>query len=188
MAEYDPPLNNNALFNVSDFDYQNQNVQYSDVVTLANNQIISAEKTFLSNTNLNGIINEGDTYLENMTIAGNTIIGDESGDTLVINCNGTTVNGSITSTGNVTSTNITSLTSDVADLSSNVVRLAGDQTITGTKTFTDVIIGGDSTFGDARSDTLIVESNSTFLNNVVIGDDVSTDVLNANCHVYLNKK
>jgi hypothetical protein len=136
MAEYDPPLNNNALFNVSDFDYQNQNVQYSDVVTLANNQIISAEKTFLSNTNLNGIINEGDTYLENMTIAGNTIIGDESGDTLVINCNGTTMNGSLTATGNVTSTNITSLTSDVTDLDSTTVKLTGTQEIAGMKTFT----------------------------------------------------
>jgi hypothetical protein len=60
MAEYDPPLNNNALFNVSDFDYQNQNVSYSDVVTLANDQFVSGTKTFLSNTNLNGIIKVGE--------------------------------------------------------------------------------------------------------------------------------
>jgi hypothetical protein len=63
---------------------------------------------------------------------------------------------------------------------SEVVKLTGAQTITGTKTFTDLNISGEAVFGDSRSDTITVDSSSTFLNNVVIGDNNDTDIFNVN--------
>ena len=186
MASYSAPRTTGQIFNAADYNYQDENVSYNDAMTLNSNQIITAEKTFLAQTNMADVVASGTFLLQDVQTRGNTIIGDEGTDILTINCNNSTCQN-LDIEGTLTSALTTQIQAEVTDLSTNVVKLTGDQTITGTKTFTDIIIGGDATLGDARSDTLVVESNSTFLNNVVIGDDVSTDTLAANCHTYLNK-
>ena len=74
---------------------------------------------------------------------------------------------------------------DLKAFDSEVVHNTGDETISGNKTFSNNVIvsgtlttSGNTTFGDAESDTLIVNSTTTLKNDVVIGDDAVNDLLN----------
>jgi len=161
MASYQAPQGRQTgTFNSSDFNFQDNILSYSEVVKLSDDQIISGKKTFLSSTTFNEITNNGSTYLQDMTIAGNTIIGDESSDTLRIKCQTTSIEGDVNITGTFQSTTLDTLKSDVVDLSTNIVNintnitdhqellgntmnLTGDQSLIDHKTFNnDVTILG----------------------------------------------
>jgi hypothetical protein len=73
----------------------------------------------------------------------------------------------------------------VDGLLENVVKVDTTQTITGVKTFSNNVVingtlttNGNNVFGNAESDTLIVNSSTTLKNDVVIGDDLIEDILN----------
>jgi len=125
----------------------NENVTNS-VLTYSNQQI-SGIKTFT------GIIDLTDPLHTDLVVSGNTSLSD------------VTVNGTITNTN--LSNQLALLATD-----SEVVHLAGTESITGTKTFTN------ATFGSSNANTLVVNSSSTFNNNVILGStQADTLVINA---------
>ena len=141
MASYQAPIGRQTgTFNSSDFNFQDNILSYSEVVKLSDDQIISGKKTFLSSTTMNEITNNGSTYLQDMTIAGNTIIGDELSDTLRIKCQTTNIEGDVNITGTFQSTTLDQVKVDVTDhteLLENTMNLTQNQSIVDHKTFND---------------------------------------------------
>ncbi|MBT6231346.1 MAG: hypothetical protein HOI47_32290, partial [Candidatus Scalindua sp.] len=193
MSFFSLPKNiGNTVFNASDFTAATDYITYEDAMSLNTAQTVSASKTFLANTNMTGIVNSADTYLEDLHIGGSTVIGDSPLDSLLIKCATTSIQGNVDISGIFSSTTLNALKTDFVDLSTNVtdhmantVTLDGSQNITGVKTFANLNITGNTVIGDVRSDVLTVDSNSTFLNNVVIGDDNDTDILNVKADCYI---
>ena len=89
MASYNIPDRVNSTFNSAYFNNSNS-IDTSKFVDMYSEQIINGVKSFISTTNFSNIDTDNITvqnqmYLQNLTITGNSIIGDTTTDTLVIN-------------------------------------------------------------------------------------------------------